>query len=384
MKRCSVAILIVLLICALMTGALAETYAEYEVIADGVFLTKTPEMNGLESIILSVKRGEKVLGIAEEENAILIVMENGLCGYMEKEHLKHTGKSKEMEVSAEEFAVSNRQDMGIFLIDVDEKAELFTDTGRYPRTVTLGESTHDVQKLLTLLLGDKYVHKERGEWSQSDEYVAQVGVNPWETRSVHVYDDGSIWFYDPAVSGERGGEYEPPNMNMLPDDSVLIAKGLLAAYFPNGETDFVGKARLVSERWSYADRWMTDAEYREFMYGCKLHYFNFEHRTEQGIAILGDSILASVGINGLNGFDLSWHEYEESTEEIVPMPLKDAIRMADSSRAAEATLLYANLVYSNWLTESNEYNLSWYLLTDRGTYVVDCVLNRHKCDSYEY
>jgi len=120
------------------------------------------------------------------------------------------------------------------------------------------------------------------------------------------------------------------------------------------------------------------------MYGCKLHYFNFEHRTEQGIAILGDSILASVGINGLNGFDLSWHEYTESAEEIVPMPLKDAIRMADSSRAAEATLLYANLVYSNWLTENNEYNLSWYLLTDRGTYVVDCVLNRHKCDSYEY
>ena len=44
----------------------------------------------------------------------------------------------------------------------------------------------------------------------------------------------------------------------------------------------------------------------------------------------------------------------------------------------------ADLVYSNWLTGSEVYNISWYLCTSNGNYVVDCVLGKHMCDSYEY
>ena len=36
------------------------------------------------------------------------------------------------------------------------------------------------------------------------------------------------------------------------------------------------------------------------------------------------------------------------------------------------------------MTQSDEFNLSWYLVTSEGNYVVDCVLRKHVCDSYEY
>ena len=114
------------------------------------------------------------------------------------------------------------------------------------------------------------------------------------------------------------------------------------------------------------------------------HILNFEQRAPSGLSILGDGILASVGVNGLNGFDLTWHNFKESSESIAPISLEEAVSMANSTRMAKATLLYADLVYSNWVTENEEYNLSWYLVTDQGSYVVDCVELKHKCDSYEY
>ena len=383
MKK-TLAFLLVFTLLLIAPAAYAETYTVYEIAGNGMHLLKTPVISGIGNIIITLEKGEKALGIKDAGESMLVVLESGLCGYVYKECLKNTGKTQNAEFSEAELTPSNRQDAGILLLKVDEKADLLKETGVYPKSVTLGENTHDTKLLLESLLGDAYTGKERNEWSDSTQYVSDANVNPWETKSVYVYDNGSIWFNDPAVSSERGGEYEPPMMNMLPDDSVLIAKGLLNQYFTDGETDHVGKARLISDRWSYSDRWMTDAEYREFMYNRDVHYFTFEHRTEKGLSILGDCIMASVGVNGLSGFELSWHNYTESEETLAPMSLENAILMADSTRAAKATLLYADLVYSNWLTETNEYNLSWYLVTDSGSYVVDCVLEKHKCDSYEY
>ena len=65
------------------------------------------------------------------------------------------------------------------------------------------------------------------------------------------------------------------------------------------------------------------------------------------------------------------------------MPLDDAIRLADAAYESPTILLYAQLVYSNWLTGSDEYNLSWYLVTSQGDYVVDCVLGKCMCDALE-
>lgn len=97
-----------------------------------------------------------------------------------------------------------------------------------------------------------------------------------------------------------------------------------------------------------------------------------------------DYVFANVGVDGLSFVDIGWHDYTASAETICPMSLSEALKMANSTREAPCTLLYAGLVYSNRLTGNDTQNLSWLLLTDRGTYIVDCVLRKHQCDSYEY
>ncbi|MBE5792540.1 MAG: hypothetical protein E7322_10335 [Clostridiales bacterium] len=384
MKRKTCLMLVLCLALSLFSMGLAETYPVYEVVGRPAILYPISEWTKMDESIGGLEMHTKVIADLETGDMLLVSTADGICGWIMKDLLKFTGEYATVDYILNEDRISSREDVNISYITIDEKADLLTDYGVYPKTVYRGERTHDVDELLESLLGENYVQKPRSEWSNSTDYVSNADVEPWETKSVHVYDDGEIWYYDPSVSSERGGEYEPPMMNMLPEESVLIAKGLLSQYFTNGETTSVDKTRLIQERWSYADRWMTDEEYKKFMYNRDLHYFTFEHIAPSGLSILGDSIRASVGINGLNGFDLSWHNFTESAEIISPISLEEAVKMANSTRMAKATLLYADLVYSNWLTESDEYNLSWYLLTDQGSYVVDCVLLKHKCDSYEY
>ncbi|MBQ4158092.1 MAG: hypothetical protein IJD86_08140 [Clostridia bacterium] len=378
--------LIVCMVLSMSGFALADvhSYPVYKVDGRPALLYPSSEWRPMDEVICGLDAGTKVIASLDANDMLLVSTKDGICGWMMKGLLKFTGEYASVDYVLNEDRVSKREDVHISYITIDEKAVLREDIGTYPKTMHKGERAHDVNALLKSLLGENYVQKPRSEWSNSTEYVSNDSVEPWETKSVHIYDDGEFWFYDPSVSSERGAEYQPPMMNMLPEESVLILKGLLSQYFTNGETDRVGKARLIQERWSYADRWMTDEEYRKYMYDRDLHYFNFEHVSPSGLSILGDSISASVGVNGLNGFDLSWHNFMESSESIAPISLEEAVSMANSTRMAKATLLYADLVYSNWVTENEEYNLSWYLVTDQGSYVVDCVELKHKCDSYEY
>ena len=385
MKRKLSCLLLLCLILLFSSHAFAEnSYPVYEVVGRPAILYPESQWTSMDEAIGGLEMHTKVIAGLEIDGMMLVSTVDGICGWMMTDLLKATGEHAEVDFVLDEERISRREDIRIEYITIDEKADLLTDYGVYPKTVYRGERTHNVEALLSSLLGENYEQKPRSEWSDSTDYVSNADVEPWETKSVHVYDDGSVWYFDPSVSSERGGEYEPPMMNMLPEESVLIAKGLLGQYFTNGEADHVGKSRLIQERWSYADRWMTNEEYREYMYNRDLHYFNFEHLSPAGLSILGDGLMASVGVNGLNGFDLNWHNFTESSETLSPIPLEDAIKMANFTRMAKATLLYADLVYSNWLTESDEYNLSWYLLTDQGSYVVDCVTLKHKCDSYEY
>lgn len=386
MKRNFPGILIFMLVFSFFFSALSEQYAYpvYEVVGRPAILYPTSEWAPMDQVIGGLETGTKVIASLDKDDMLLVSTKDGICGWMQKGLLKPTGEQATVDYVLDGDRVSKKEDVNISYITVDEKAILKTEYGVYPRTLIKGEPAHDAEKLLLNLLGEGYEAKERNEWSDSTQYVSAGGKEPWEKKTVYVYDSGDIWYYDPSVSSERGAEYEPPMMNMMSEESLLIARGLLSRYFTDGETDSVSKARMIQERWSYADRWLTDEEYREFMYNRDLHYFNFEHISASGLPILGDSIMASVGVNGLNGFDLSWHNFMQVNDVISPIPLDDAIKMANSTRMAKATLLYADLVYSNWITESDEYNVSWYLVTDQGSYVVDCVLLKHKCDSYEY
>ena len=187
------------------------------------------------------------------------------------------------------------------------------------------------------------------------------------------------------VSGERDGEYQPPRMNMPKSESEEICRALLKDVLPSDWLAHRGVAWDTRERWGGEDRWLTDAEYKKSILNTDLHWFEFEHWTEDGIAIYGDRILAAVGVNGLDGIRMNWHEYRIETEtQIELMPLDEALSMANRTRKSEAVLLYAAPVYSNWLTGDDRFNLSWLLVMNKGDYIVDCVLKEHKCDSYEF
>ncbi len=255
----------------------------------------------------------------------------------------------------------------------------------YPASVTLGQQLYDLDYLLITLLGEDYLPIERGEYADSDEYRSAEGDEPWEYRQISIEDeDKSFRYRNPWVTGERGGEYEAPQMNMLPDESLFLCRALLKDVVPADWLEHVNPSRNIRDRWDYSDRWMTDEEYKSFCYERKSHYFLFDHLTEAGLPIQSDMVFTNVGVDGLSFVEICWRDYAASTEEIAPMPLSEALKMANSTREAPCTLLAARLIYSNWLTEDNTHNLSWYLITDAGNYVVDCVLNVHKCDSYEY
>lgn len=261
----------------------------------------------------------------------------------------------------------------------------------YPATVTLGEQCYDLDHLLVTLLGVDYYLIERSEYDYADEYRSSEGDEPWEYRTVRIYDDEwarsfstSFSYSNPWVHGERGGEYQAPCMNMMPDESLLLCRALLKGVIPDEWTEHVNQTRWIRDRWDYSDRWMTDEEYAAFCREQRSHYITFDHVTDEGIPIQSDKAFANVGVDGLAFLDISWHDYTVSEETVYPLPLKEALEMANSTREAPCTLLYAGLVYSSWLTENDQQNLSWYLVTDAGNYVVDCVLKKHRCDSYEY
>ncbi len=259
----------------------------------------------------------------------------------------------------------------------------------YPASVRLGDQLYDLDFLLNTLLGEDYITEERGEYDDADEYRSAQGDDPWEYRTIRIYD--ASWqpfhlfsYHNPWVHGERGGEYEAPQMNMTPDESLVICRSLLRGIVPDEWLQYVNRTRWIRDRWDYSDRWMTDEEYSAFTGQQQSHYFTFNAVTEAGIPLLSEQVFANIGVDGLSMLEINWHEFTESSDTIYPMSLKEALEMANSTRSAPCFLLSAELVYSNWLTENDTHNLSWYLVTDHGSYVVDCVLRKHKCDSYEY
>lgn len=255
----------------------------------------------------------------------------------------------------------------------------------YPASITPGEQLYDLNALLGTLLGEDYMTVERTQYSHKDEYRSTDGTEPWEYRRVWVHDDDRAFEYgNPQIISERGAEYEPSALPLTPDERLSFCRALLGDVVPTEWTEHVRLAPLLLSRWDYSDRWMTEEEFAAFCAGQDHCCFSFEHRTEAGLPILADRVYACIGADGLASVEICWRDYTPSEKSIFPMPLKEAVELANSTREAPCTLLCAELVYSDWLTGDGTQNLSWYLTTDAGNYVVDCVLKKHLCDSYEY
>ncbi len=382
--------LVLALILALGTclTAGAETYPVYKVTVRPAWLFSKADYSA-EDIIRTVPMDSLVLVAEKSERVSLVYTKEGLFGYMNSDYIQPTGKEYTVDFAITPDKISENEDRmrEMRLISTDPYAVLpDTETLQrtYPATLVQGRQAYDLDGLLNTLLGEGYIRQERTSGFAEDAYESRDSEKPY--RYIHVYDDtGELSYYDSMVSGERDGEYQPPRMNMPKSESEEICRALLKDVLPSDWLAHRGVAWDTRERWGGEDRWLTDAEYKKSILNTDLHWFEFEHWTEDGIAIYGDRILAAVGVNGLDRIMMNWHEYRIETEtQIELMPLDEALSMANRTRKSEAVLLYAAPVYSNWLTGDDRFNLSWLLVTNKGDYIVDCVLKEHKCDSYEF
>lgn len=366
----------------------AETYPVYKVTVRPAWLFSKADYSA-EDIIRTVPMDSLVLVAEKSERVSLVYTKEGLFGYMNSDYIQPTGKEYTVDFAITPDKISENEDRmrEMRLISTDPYAVLpDTETLQrtYPATLVQGRQAYDLDGLLNTLLGEGYIRQERTSGFAEDAYESRDSEKPY--RYIHVYDDtGELSYYDSMVSGERGGEYQPPRMNMPKSESEEICRALLKDVLPADWLAHRGVAWDTRERWGGEDRWLTDAEYKKSILNTDVHRFEFEHWTEDGIAIYGDRILAAVGVNGLDGIMMNWHEYRIETEtQIELMPLDEALSMANRTRKSEAVLLYAAPVYSNWLTGDDRFNLSWLLVTNKGDYIVDCVLKEPKCDSYEF
>lgn len=366
----------------------AETYPVYKVTVRPAWLFSKADYSA-EDIIRTVPMDSLVLVAEKSERVSLVYTKDGLFGYMNSDYIQPTGKEYTVDFAITPDKISENEDRmrEMRLISTDPYAVLpDTETLQrtYPATLVQGRQAYDLDGLLNTLLGEGYIRQERTSGFAEDAYESRDSEKPY--RYIHVYDDtGELSYYDSMVSGERGGEYQPPRMNMPKSESEEICRALLKDVLPSDWLAHRGVAWDTRERWGGEDRWLTDAEYKKSILNTDVHWFEFEHWTEDGIAIYGDRILAAVGVNGLDRIMMNWHEYRIETEtQIELMPLDEALSMANRTRKSEAVLLYAAPVYSNWLTGDDRFNLSWLLVTNKGDYIVDCVLKEHKCDSYEF
>ncbi len=366
----------------------AETYPVYKVTVRPAWLFSKADYSA-EDIIRTVPMDSLVLVAEKSERVSLVYTKEGLFGYMNSDYIQPTGKEYTVDFAITPDKISENEDRmrEMRLISTDPYAALpDTETLQrtYPATLVQGRQAYDLDGLLNTLLGEGYIRQERTSGFAEDAYESRDSEKPY--RYIHVYDDtGELSYYDSMVSGERDGEYQPPRMNMPKSESEEICRALLKDVLPSDWLAHRGVAWDTRERWGGEDRWLTDAEYKKSILNTDLHWFEFEHWTEDGIAIYGDRILAAVGVNGLDRIMMNWHEYRIETEtQIELMPLDEALSMANRTRKSEAVLLYAAPVYSNWLTGDDRFNLSWLLVTNKGDYIVDCVLKEHKCDSYEF
>lgn len=366
----------------------AETYPVYKVTVRPAWLFSKADYSA-EDIIRTVPMDSLVLVAEKSERVSLVYTKEGLFGYMNSDYIQPTGKEYTVDFAITPDKISENEDRmrEMRLISTDPYAVLpDTETLQrtYPATLVQGRQAYDLDGLLNTLLGEGYIRQERTSGFAEDAYESRDSEKPY--RYIHVYDDtGELSYYDSMVSGERDGEYQPPRMNMPKSESEEICRALLKDVLPSDWLAHRGVAWDTRERWGGEDRWLTDAEYKKSILNTDVHRFEFEHWTEDGIAIYGDRILAAVGVNGLDRIMMNWHEYRIETEtQIELMPLDEALSMANRTRKSEAVLLYAAPVYSNWLTGDDRFNLSWLLVMNKGDYIVDCVLKEHKCDSYEF
>ena len=359
---------------------LFKDYPVYEVAIKGALLRSEPEVRE-DIIITGLKEGSSVTVLEDKGEWVLIYTNDEQFGYIQKDNLRATGKNNKLSISIPTKITSGKGN-NINKIVVNSDAVLPGNdvlNQSYPATLLRSIDSSYQQNLLPVLLGDNY--KKTHESDDQIQYESTDSSKPyryvWFTKST-----GNLWFNDAMVTGERGGEYQAPQMNMLPEESITLAQEKAAKILGQERVAFPSQSGLFQLHISLKDQATYERATREM----DAHTHVFERRTDKNISILEGGVKVRIGVNGISDLEIDCSNYTNSgSDTVVPITLEEALTIASGiCYNNETTVLYAELVYSNWCTENNNFNLSWHIVTNRGNYVVDCVTKTAKCDVYTY
>lgn len=357
----------------------ADQYPVFKVAIKGSFLRSESEYG--ENIIASFQEGDEVIVLKEYSFFSLVYTQDGLFGYVDCNNIVPTGEYKNLDIDPSSVKISSRED-AITALAVDSNAILPDDAvlnQSYPITLIRSTDSNYQQELLPILLGKDYKMTE-----DSDDQIQYESTDPsmpyryaWITKS-----NGNLWFYDSMVTGERGGEYKAPSMNMTPEESLPIAQKKAAEILGEERVAIPSQSYIKHVHISYGD----EATYKRATREDYVHMHIFERQTEKGINILDGGTKVRIGVNGISDLVIDCSKYEiKGSVSAKPISLDEALKAAGKICYNNSTkVFYAELVYSNRVTCDDNFNLSWYLVTNKGNYVVDCVSKTAVCDMDTY
>lgn len=346
-----------------VTSIVDRDFPIYKVVIKGEYLRSEPEVGY--NIITGLDYGSTVVVLKELSFFSLVYTQDRLYGYVNCSSIEPTGETQRLSIDPESVVISSPE-------DVENKISVGPDTvipddivinNSYPATLVRNIDIDFRQKMLTALLGKNYKSYGSTEYESTDPSI------PYRTVRIDE-KNGSIWFYDAMVTGERDGEYQAPKMNTLPEESLPIAQKKAA--------EIVGAERVAipSQSWMKYLRasCSSAAEYETAFRETDSHTFVFERQIYDGVYILDGGVKVTIGMNGIAEMTIDCSNYEPAGTDVQkPISLDEALKIANKACDYSAVLIYADIVYSNYVTGDDRYNLSWYLVTDKGVFVVDCV-----------
>ena len=145
----------------------------------------------------------------------------------------------------------------------------------------------------------------------------------------------------------------------------------------------------VLRRWDLEkNEWLTSEAYQDQLMNEPRVYIHYGHIYENGLKIddLNEGIKCVMDAAGLTSFSASWHNFDPQPEQVLPMPLDEALVLAEMNRQSPTWLLSAELVYSNVTnaeTDGEKYDLHWLITTRHGKYYINCVTGKRWADRNE-
>ena len=350
------------------TATTLQDFQVYEVVIKGAVLRSQPEVG--ENVITGLDYGSTVIVLKEIGLFYLVYTQGNIIGYVDCNVLNATGEISYLAIDPETVTVSSPDDVGNKIVvgtDAVFPEESFINN-LFPSTLLRIVDDTLQEEMLITLLGNNYKKTEEDE--TSIKYESTDSSKPYRTVRVDKAS-GNIWFFDAMVTGEREGEYKAPNMNMLPEESLPVAQEKAAAIVGVDRVSIPSQSWMKYLRVSCGD---SISEYERIYREMDSHTFVFERQIYDGVFILDGGVKVTIGVNGISALTIDCSNYEVvGTDFQKPLSLDEALKIVNKACKYSSTLVYANLVYSNYVSRNEKYNLSWYFVTDKGVYVVDCV-----------